>query len=568
MHVTLSEGTSTRTPSKRNVACYGLLMARQLLKNPARTGRDCYVYVRVSAGEHVQLSMPGQISIATRRAEAEGYRVIKVFRDEKSRGVRRDDLHAMFAAADANPNIGAIFFWDYRRVWGHQEQYRRINARAMFAGYRLVDSKGKDHTSETALELFVNSMQSNVSELETGTVGERAWDMNSEKVREYNQIVSRLPLGCVSIPYLDDRGKKRHRHEVVEADMAIVRRIFTEYADNAPTYRIAERLLADGIVTSKGKRTWSVAGIRAIIDNKFYIGIIQWNRTGGHWSMDDLGDKIRRTRARHESEHLTGVSPLGVILAENPSDPESVAAAVKLFEDCQAMRDRKGRERPPRKYPPGVLDGLVYCGRCDKRMHRVRMSHRDATGNRTLKFLYACPYRSNVGNGCSRTHTMSERQVFVRLDALLGERGEEGTDTPAVVTWRPASQKPAEAERALRDAETQVARRRLASEKVEEAWQAGVYELAEYKGHREQAAASLAAATTARDLAAAAIGRQPIVVERLEGNAAELLGELIELLQDEAIPLDARRAAAARHFEHIRIDNPRIEVWGREPQDA
>jgi DNA invertase Pin-like site-specific DNA recombinase len=535
-------------------------MPRALLRYPQRTGKLCFLYLRVSKGEKIQQSIPAQESIARRAAEAEGYRVVGIYKDEKGRGVRREGLHAMITAAQENQDIGAVFFWDYRRLWGHQEQYRRLNAHAMRAGYRLVDSKGKDHTSDTAMERFVANLHSNISELETATVGERVKETNAEKVRTYNQIVSRMPLGGKVVRYLNEDGQVRTRHEVDQHDMSIVRRAMQCYAANMPTYRIAELFVAEGVTTTGGKRTWSVSGLRQLLDNRFYIGEMRYNQTGTEWVIDEVtGDKIKYKRARSENEHVLGVSPLGVILAEDPSDPDQVAEAIELFESVQRIRDRKGREKPKRKNPLGVIEGLVYCGHCRKLMTRTRQSFRSrATKQQLNNFSYHCPYRQNIGTGCSRSHSMSERKILAELQHLVDRRG---VTIEGESTWRPPKPDDRAILRAIADAERRVEAAVTAERKVMEAWEAEVYDsIEEFKSRRLAAKEKLAEAQA--DLASAESLRAPQVgpAVSMSDTTAQAFRDIVAILTDEYIDLDERRAGAASFIARIDVDNPTITV--------
>lgn len=540
-------------------------MARTLLRNPPRTGKLAYGYVRVSKGEKVQQSIPAQEAIVRKAAAAEGYTLVRIYKDEKSRGVRRDGLHAMLTDVDADPEVGAVIFWDYRRLWGHHQQYLRLNERAFRAGYRLLDSKGTDHVSETAVEKFLALVRSGVSELETETVGERVKETNTAKVETYGQLVSRPPLGVCVRKFFDGNGQPRTEPHVDSHDMDIVRRIMGMYEANTPTYKIAETLLAENVQTTAGKRTWSVAGLRAIIDNRFYVGELHYNQSGTHWEMDEVtGDKIKRRRARPAHEHVTGKSPLGVVLAEDPSDPQSVKAAIRLFENCQVIRNRKGRERPKRIYEHGVLDGLVYCARCGKRMHRTRASFKSrVTGERLMNFNYQCPYRSNIGTGCSRSHSMSEKRVFAELQKLVDTRGltAEGEST-----WRPAPRDERAARAAIESAEREVANAHRAMERAREAFEADVYSIEEFRERKVTITERQRKA--ALDLSGAVAQARPQQDVRVEMTGVDSVAftQVVTLLTNDRIPLDARRDAASRFFDRIAVDNPCITVVIRTPR--
>ncbi len=560
-------------------------MVRQLVRYPRRTGKFYLIYIRVSKGEKIQKSMPGQVTISMERGAQDGLELATwvgdpflaedgtviaeggIFRDEKSRGVRREGLHALLQAMDDNPEIAAVYFWDYRRVWGQPEQYNRINARAVQAGYRLVDSHGVNHTSETAMEEFVAAVRSSASAMEIRTVGERSKEMNTQKVKA-GQVVTRLPLGGRSVKYFEN-NEARTRHEIDPHDIAIARRIFKLYSQSSPTYRICELFVSEGVRTSEDIRkgrpsTWKPDAMRNILDNRWYIGTMDYNRTGTVWELDPVtGDKIRRVRARHESEHVEGPSPLGVALAEDPNDPDSVAAAIDLWQRCQEIRDRKGRERPARQYF-GVLDYLVVCGRCGKQMQRLRTSHKSrVTGKRGWTFNFICPYRANIGTGCRSSHSMSELKIFAEMRTLAQARAEDGVRSN-MSRWRAPSRSTGAMRRALKDAESRQAEAEAALERVHAAYEGGAYELDEFDARKRKAKVAVETAQDAVASARKALDEPADTPAELRGETVKAWLAFLDLLQDARIPVDVRRAEAEARIEKIEIDHPRVTVWLRE----
>jgi len=82
------------------------------------------------------------------------------------------------------------------------------------------------------------------------------------------------PGGWVPYGYKLEGEGTEARPVVDEAAAAIIRRIFTEYAQGSSMKRIAEGLTADGVSTAKGGK-WAQATIATIVRNAFYAGRVE-----------------------------------------------------------------------------------------------------------------------------------------------------------------------------------------------------------------------------------------------------------------------------------------------------
>ena len=532
---------------------------RRVLSGP-RTSLDAVAYLRVSTDEKTQLSIPAQRDIVNKLAAEMGYTIVKEFKDERSRGVRRDGLHALLDYIE-HADVGAILFWQASRLWGHVEQQRRIMFRAELNGVKLIDAKKKVWKSDTPLDKLQNLISGGVNEFETDTTAERIYDTNKAKAAD-GQIITRPPYG-VKVKRVSTNGEDITTEFVVDKEqMDVVRRIFRDFDHGIPVWKIAETLSNEGIKTQQGAKGWSSVNLRRLLDNKLYIGEIVWNRTKTIWEIDDVtGDKIKRVAYRPESELVTAVSPLGCILAENPQNAESIREARELFDRVSERRDSTGRQKRRRIYDNRVLDGLVICDKCGYRMQSRRYGNKTADGERTMRFDYRCQHRSNANAGCVKSHTMAENKIFSRLEALIDAR----VSGSQYVTYRVEQPSAAAARAAIERAERELEKSKDELKRLVSGYRKGDFAGMEdlYEEEKASALQSRADAEAALEDAQSRYSAD-VPVGPLTGRRREKLINLVDKLQSEWVPLDVRRGYANELFQEIRVNNPYVHVVFRE----
>ncbi len=526
-----------------------------------RTTTDCVIYVRLSTGERKntrQRSIPDQVKLSTAAAEKLGYRVIRVYQDGRSRGVRRQGLHDMLSDLEAEDNVGAVFIWSDTRLWGHPEQQQYLLGKMKLMGVRCFDSHGTEWKNDTPIDKLRSSLSAMLSEYETGLTAERIRELAISRARE-GELLQRPPFGMKVTKHLE--GEKMVSTWSVDASaMATVRRLYREFAGGKFVYQIAKDLNAEGVATPGGQTNWSPTNIRRTIDNPFYIGHIFYNRTATVWEIDPVtGDKLKHIVLRPDEDVIESASPLGVVLAEDPGDPDSVAEAKALWEECQKRRDRAGRERAPRIYDHRPLDGLVHCDRCGGAMHPRRFGNKLASGERTPNFDYRCSHKANFGTRCDKSHTMAENKIFRLLAAGVMEEEASASENPTVQWMRPTNR---DVVAEVRSLEATLERATSAVNRVHTTNEAGGYP--DPAIFADRLAATMAAQEEARlDLEAAQQEDLPegdVEPTVLTGEERELLLEILPLLRDSTVDIGIRAEKAREVFRDIRINHPRIFV--------
>ena len=102
-------------------------------------------------------------------------------------------------------------------------------------------------------------------------------------------------------------------YEVVEEEAAVVRRVFTEWADGRQAAEIVDDLNRDRIPNSNG-REWQPHSIQHMIRNERYLGVYKWGGVRVEGGMPAIVSRdlfeSAKNHARHKSKHtkylLTG----------------------------------------------------------------------------------------------------------------------------------------------------------------------------------------------------------------------------------------------------------------------
>ena len=165
------------------------------------------------------------------------------------------------------------------------------------------------------------------------------------------------------VPGLAEDGTRGQR-EIIEAEAAIVRRIFEDYASGKSPKKIALGLNQDGIAGPRGK-DWGQSTINGnaargtgILNNEFYIGRLVWNRLR---YMKDPATGKRISHLNDETEWLIEEVPEARIIDQN---------LWQRVKDRQASlslnRSATGRQSGfwDRRRPRYLLSGLIKCGEC------------------------------------------------------------------------------------------------------------------------------------------------------------------------------------------------------------
>ena len=150
--------------------------------------------------------------------------------------------------------------------------------------------------------------------------------------------------------------------EIDEAQVAVIRRIFTEFAAGSSSIQIARRLNADGILGPRGGQ-WNASTIRGdpkkatgILNNPLYVGRLVWGRR--QWRRNpDSAQRERRYRLRDRSEWVEVAVPDLRIVTDQAWDDVRTQLEQRQRPASEVPVSRQNRKKH-------LLSGLIRCSCC------------------------------------------------------------------------------------------------------------------------------------------------------------------------------------------------------------
>lgn len=190
--------------------------------------------------------------------------------------------------------------------------------------------------------------------------------------------------------------------EPVPEEVAVVRRIFKDYATGLSARSIAAALNRDG-VPAPGGAEWSFSTISGnwkrgtgILNNELYIGRRLWNRQ--RFMKDPITGK-RQARMNPESEWKVADVPVLRIIEDE------LWGAVKTRQGAlrSVLLSPEGRPRPEQaRRPKYLFSGLMKCSCCGARYTLINAS------------TYSCSATRNKGT-CANRATIKRNEIERRI---------------------------------------------------------------------------------------------------------------------------------------------------------
>ena len=207
-------------------------------------------------------------------------------------------------------------------------------------------------------------------------------------------------------PGATESGERR----INEAEAAIVRRIFEEYANGASPRTIAKNLNEVG-VPGPGGRPWIDTTIRGQVDrgtgllnNTVYAGELQWDRCS-YVKNPQTGLRVARVNPVSQRE-ITAVPHLRIIDQALWDRVKARQAEARLAIPTQPVTDQ-GQPNHRHKF---LLSGLLTCGTCGGGYTMVGANR------------YGCASRRSKGtceNSCTITRQAIEQRVLGSLQSRM-----------------------------------------------------------------------------------------------------------------------------------------------------
>lgn len=521
------------------------------------------VATRVSTDERTQKSGADQVKLGTKALAKLGLPVEGVFEDNVSRSIwPRPGVERMLEAL-IDPHCVAVVSWYADRLFGDQRQQYEIFEALAENNVLLFDSELRVKNSDDEIAEVMAGIEALLSNFEVRKLRKRVYAIAKERFEEHGTWVQRPVFG---LRFNSDTD----RIERDEDRLCALRQMFQWIADDGMgTYAVAVKLQTLGVRTTPtrkdpdGQEFWNVATVRRIIHNEVYLGKLVWNRT----KTVRRGGK-KKVVQRPESEWIERSSPFGNLLAEpheqsGRHDAEKCKKcldAVDLFERAANVLSKRNRAqgtatgRHNRKYEPRLLDHVVRCARCGRKMYARHDAHARAAGHTRVE--YRCATRRSSAGACLKSHVIPEKRLLAYLKQWLTSRT---LDERVTVTLTRAD--------APID-ERDMLKRTIAEiddELDEYTRQLGKKRLTEARFDRLVAECESRLATARAQLDA----MSPVAEERkrrkMTENVRATIAAALPTLLDERVSVERRQALLARHIEWINVDHPGIEIIAKLP---
>lgn len=356
----------------------------------------CAIYARYSSDMQRETSIEDQIRRCEEFAQRNGWKVVETYEDRAISGATiagREQLQALLRDSHRRPRtFDRVLVDDTSRLSRNLPEVLTIVEQLKFRDIHIsAVTQGIDSAQVSSRQLFtLNGMIDEQyivglrDKVHRGQEGRALKGFNpGGKCYGYRNVPIENPsrIGKYGRPMVDGV-----RLEIIDAEAAIVRRIFEMFAKGASLGQIAKQLNAEGVQSpqpprNRHIRAWCPSSIRSMLKNERYHGVFVWNRTEKRRNPETSRKTSRR---RPATEWRRKETPEWRIVPE----PLWTAVQARFSDSTRTGIARLGglaRSESSRRY---LFSGLLRCGCCDSRM--VIVSGQGVRGYSK----YGCP--SNV----------------------------------------------------------------------------------------------------------------------------------------------------------------------------
>jgi site-specific DNA recombinase len=300
------------------------------------------IYARFSTDRQNERSIDDQFALCRACAAREGFTIVKTYADHALSGasiLNRDGLLNLMDDARAGA-FDVVIVEAVDRLGRDMEDLAGIHKRLKFAGIAIhAVHEGTANTVTIGLR---------------GLVGQLQLEDNAQKIRRGMAGVIRggRHAGGRAYGYAAVPGEPG-RLIIVEAEAAIVRRIFEAYVAGHTPRAIAHVLNRDGVPAPRGPR-WNASTINGnaarqcgILRNPLYAGRLAWNRSR-MVKHPDTGRRVSRQNAAGE--------------VQTTACPDLAIVAGAIYDAAQHRLARRGGPHPEhQRAPRHLFSGLLKC---------------------------------------------------------------------------------------------------------------------------------------------------------------------------------------------------------------
>jgi DNA invertase Pin-like site-specific DNA recombinase len=367
-------------------------------------------------------SIARQIEHSTAYAHKKGWVVLPehVYTDDGVSGaefLKRAGFSRLMNALRPRPPFQVLIMSEESRLGREQIETAYALKQITDAGVRVfLYLEDRERTLDNAMEKVMASLTNFVSEAERERARQRTRDAMSRKAKA-GYVAGGKVYGYrnVEIRSTTNDGTSVRDHverEIVEAEGAVIQRIFQMSAAGAGIVRIAKTFNAEGVPSPRG-RGWAPSAVREILYRPLYRGQIVWGKTA---RVDRGGTRAKR-RCAKDGWMMLDAPALRIV-------PEElwIAAHDRLSRKREAYIRRAGGRlwgRPEAGIESRyLLTGFALCGTCGGTLGIRRRSKRGHA-----RTYYVCMFRHMRGaTACATGLTIEmERANSAVLNTLLND---------------------------------------------------------------------------------------------------------------------------------------------------
>ena len=322
------------------------------------------IYVRVSTGKQVDLSIPDQISHTTKWCEDNGYHVVQVFVEPGASAMndRRPVFQDMIAVAcSPDKPCDAIVVHSLSRFFRDQVELALYERKLQKHGVTLISAT--QVTSDDIGGELTRRMIAMFDEFSSKENAKHTLRAMRENARQGYHNGSQPPFGYdVEELMLPSHKKPKKRLVLNDAEAEVVRTIYQLYLEQGVGLkRVAAELNGNGVY--RRGNPWSSTTIHHVLTNTVYKGERIFNKR--HWKTQEL---------KSEQEWIR--------IAVEPIVTQEQFELVEM----KLHKQKPSMTAPRLASSPRLLTSVLKCGICGARMVT-------ATGKQNQYFYYKCSTR-------------------------------------------------------------------------------------------------------------------------------------------------------------------------------
>ena len=354
------------------------------------------IYARYSSDLQSEASIEDQVALCRQTAAQHGYEIAQVVEDRAISGSaanNRPGYQAMLVMAK-NRGFKCLICESPSRLARRLRDLADLNDQLNFAGVTVLTVQNGP-LSELHIGFLGTLAQYQLKELANMT------RRGQQGLVRQGRIPGGMAYGYEGVP-----GGQAGDRQIVDAEAAVIKRIYTAYADGDSANAIAGELNKAGVSGPRGG-TWShttICGHRArgtgILNNRLYIGDLVYGRS--QWDKDpETGRRVCRTREGGALE-VASVDALRIIdqALWDRVQARHAELDAKAASSANPLRARQGAAY--------AFSGKLFCGCCQR---GYQISGKDR---------YACA--GNRAKTCTNGKTFSRHILEARILAGIKDR--------------------------------------------------------------------------------------------------------------------------------------------------